>query len=248
MKEIVIMRHGESFWNLENRFTGWADVELSDLGKFEATRAGNDMRKRGMRFDIVFTSTLKRAIHTATLAMDIMDQVYVPMIKEWRLNERHYGALQGLNKADMAAKFGEHQVFEWRRSYDLPPPPLDEKEYQKFLSDPKYSMVPADQHPRVETLKGVIERVVPYWTQAIMTAARTKRVMVVAHGNSLRAILKHVEGISEEKICLLNLPTGVPILLKFDGNWNYVGREYIGDVAEIEKAIAKVEAQGHAHP
>jgi len=192
MREIVIMRHGESVWNLENRFTGWADVELSDEGEFEALRAGHDMRKRGMRFDLVFTSILKRAIHTAQLALDIMDQVYVPMIKDWHLNERHYGALQGLNKADMAAKFGEEQVFVWRRSYDLPPTELSDSEYEKFLADPRYSSVPREQHPRVETLKDVVARVVPFWTQAIMTAARDRRVLVVAHGNSLRAILKHI--------------------------------------------------------
>jgi len=248
MKQIVIMRHGESFWNLENRFTGWADVELDDEGNFEARRAGHDMRKLGIRFDVVFTSLLKRSIHTANLALDIMDQVYVPMIKDWHLNERHYGALQGLNKADMAAKYGEEQVFIWRRSYDLPPPPLTDAEYAKFLNDPKYASVPPESHPRVETLKGVIERVVPYWTEAIMTVARNKNVLVVAHGNSLRAILKHIENISEQDIPLLNLPTGVPILLKFDDDWRYLGREYIGDAAEISKAIAKVEAQGHAHP
>jgi 2,3-bisphosphoglycerate-dependent phosphoglycerate mutase len=248
MKQIVIMRHGESFWNLENRFTGWADVELDDEGHFEALRAGHDMRKLGFHFDVVFTSILKRAIHTAQFALDIMDQVYVPMIKDWRLNERHYGALQGLNKADMASKYGEHQVFEWRRSYDLPPPPLTDAEYAKFLADPKYSSVPPSEHPRVETLKVVVDRVVPYWTEAIMTVARTKSVLVVAHGNSLRAILKYIENISEEDIPLLNLPTGVPILLKFDDNWKYLGREYIGDQAEIAKSIAKVQAQGHAHP
>ena len=242
------MRHGESFWNLENRFTGWADVELDDEGTFEALRAGHDMRRRDMRFDIVFTSILKRSIHTAQLTLDIMDQTYVPMIKDWHLNERHYGALQGLNKSDMAAKFGEEQVFIWRRSFDLPPKPQTDAEHNKFLTDPKFASVPRENLPRVETLKDVVARVIPYWTEAIMTIARTQNVLVVAHGNSLRAVIKYLENISDDEICNLNLPTGVPILLKFSDDWKYIGREYIGDPTEIEKAIHKVESQGLHHP
>lgn len=247
MKEIVIMRHGESVWNLENRFTGWVDVELSKLGRTEAKNAGVELKKRNIAFDFVFTSTLTRAIHTANIVLSSIKQRNLPMIKEWRLNERHYGALQGLNKSDMAKKYGEEQVLIWRRSFDVLPPPLTDKDYNDFLSNSKFFDVPREMLPRSESLKEVIDRVIPFWTEAIMTVARTKKVLVVAHGNSLRAVLKFLENISEKDIVNLNIPTGVPILLKFDDNMNYIGREFIGDAKKIQEAISKVQKQGHTH-
>jgi len=244
MFKLVLLRHGESQWNRENRFTGWTDVDLSAAGTAEARDAGRLMKSLGYRFDIAFTSVLKRAIRTLWLGLEELDQMWLPVEKSWRLNERHYGDLQGLNKAETAAKFGEQQVLVWRRSYDIPPPALKPGDPRGEASDPRYVSVPV---PLTECLKDTVERVVPYWNSAIAPAIRSGRnVLIAAHGNSLRALVKHLDGISDAEIVSLNIPTAKPLVYELDGDLRPLTKYYLGNAEEIAKSIAAVASQGKA--
>jgi 2,3-bisphosphoglycerate-dependent phosphoglycerate mutase len=247
MYKLVLMRHGESQWNLENRFTGWTDVDLTDLGRDQARKAGQMLKDQGYEFDIAFTSVLKRAIRTLWIALDAMDAMYLPVHNNWRLNERHYGALQGLNKAETAAQYGDEQVLIWRRAYAIAPNPLalDDPRHPKF--DPRYARLSAQQLPATECLKDTVERVLPFWEETIAPAIRAgRRVMISAHGNSLRALIKHLDHVSEEDIVHLNIPTGQPLVYELDKDLRPIRHYYIGDPAEIAAAMAAVEAQGKA--
>jgi len=242
--KLVLLRHGESQWNRENRFTGWTDVDLSENGVAEARAAGQLMKGQGYRFDLAFTSVLKRAVRTLWIALDELDQMWLPVEKNWRLNERHYGDLQGLNKAETAAKFGEEQVLIWRRSYDTRPPALEAGDPRYEAGDPRYAGV---QVPPTECLKDTVERVVPYWQTAIAPAVRAgRRVLVAAHGNSLRALVKYLDGISDTAIVKENIPTGIPLVYELDGDLKPLKRYYLGDAAEIAKRTAAVASQGKA--
>ena len=247
MYKIVLMRHGESQWNLENRFTGWTDVDLTDLGRAQARKAGQMLKDQGYEFDIAFTSVLKRAIRTLWIALDAMDAMYLPVHNNWRLNERHYGALQGLNKAETAAQYGDEQVLIWRRAYAIAPNPLalDDPRHPKF--DLRYARLTAQQLPATECLKDTVERVLPFWEETIAPAIRAgRRVMISAHGNSLRALIKHLDHVSEEDIVHLNIPTGQPLVYELDKDLRPLRHYYLGDPAEIAAAMAAVEAQGKA--
>jgi 2,3-bisphosphoglycerate-dependent phosphoglycerate mutase len=247
MYKLVLMRHGESQWNLENRFTGWTDVDLTDLGREQARKAGQMLKDQGYEFDIAFTSVLKRAIRTLWIALDAMDAMYLPVHNNWRLNERHYGALQGLNKAETAAQHGDEQVLIWRRAYAIAPNPLalDDPRHPKF--DPRYARLTAQQLPATECLKDTVERVLPFWEETIAPAIRAgRRVMISAHGNSLRALIKHLDHVSEEDIVHLNIPTGQPLVYELDKDLRPIRHYYLGDPAEIAAAMAAVEAQGKA--
>jgi 2,3-bisphosphoglycerate-dependent phosphoglycerate mutase len=242
MHRLVLLRHGESVWNSENRFTGWSDVDLSPRGVDEARGAGRLLRAEGYRFDVAFTSVLKRAIRTLWIALDELDQMWLPVQKSWRLNERHYGALTGLNKAEMAAKFGEAQVLVWRRSYDTPPPALEPGDKRYEGADPRYRGVAV---PRSECLKDTVERVIPHWNDAIAPAIRAgRRVLVAAHGNSLRALIKYLDSVSDEEIVGLNVPTGIPLVYELDDSLKPVKHYYLGDPEEVARRIASVSAQG----
>jgi 2,3-bisphosphoglycerate-dependent phosphoglycerate mutase len=242
MHRLVLLRHGESVWNSENRFTGWTDVDLSPDGIGEARAAGRLLRKDGYRFDLTFTSVLKRAIRTLWIALEELDQMWLPEEKSWRLNERHYGALQGLNKAEMAAKFGEQQVLVWRRSYDTPPPELDAKDPRYEGNDPRYKGVAV---PRTECLKDTVARVLPYWNSTLAPAIRGgQRVLVAAHGNSLRALVKYLDNISDEAIVGLNIPTGIPLVYELDDSLKPRTHYYLGNPEEVAQRIAAVSAQG----
>jgi 2,3-bisphosphoglycerate-dependent phosphoglycerate mutase len=242
MHRLVLLRHGESGWNRENRFTGWTDVDLSAQGVEEARSAGRLLRAEGHAFDFAYTSVLRRAIRTLNLALEELGLHWIPVTKDWRLNERHYGALQGLNKAETAAKFGEAQVLVWRRSYDTPPPALEPGDPRHEASDPRYAGV---QVPRTECLKDTVARVIPYWENTIAATIRAgRRVLVVAHGNSLRALIKHLDGVSDADIVGLNVPTGVPLVYELDDRLRPLRHFYLGDAAEIEKRVAAVAAQG----
>jgi 2,3-bisphosphoglycerate-dependent phosphoglycerate mutase len=244
MFKLVLLRHGESTWNRENRFTGWTDVDLSEKGVEEAGAGGKLLASGGYRFDQAYTSVLKRAIRTLWIALDRLDQMWLPVEKSWRLNERHYGGLQGLNKAEMAAKFGEQQVLAWRRSYDTPPPALDASDERYEGKEARYAGVDV---PRTECLKDTVARVLPYWNATIAPTVRAgKRVLVAAHGNSLRALVKHLDGIGDAEIVGLNIPTGVPLVYELDDKLKPIKHYYLGDPAEIEKRIAAVSAQGKA--
>ena len=244
MHRLVLLRHGESDWNRENRFTGWTDVDLSPQGVEEARAAGRLLKAEEFAFDAAFTSVLKRAIRTLHLVLDELDLLWIPVEKNWRLNERHYGALQGLNKAEMAAKFGETQVLAWRRSYDTPPPALEPGDARDAAGDPRYAGVPV---PRTECLKDTVARVIPYWEGSIAPAVRAgRRVLVAAHGNSLRALVKFLDGISDEKIVSENIPTGIPLLYELDAGLRPLRHRYLGDQADVAKRIAAVSAQGKA--
>ena len=246
MAKLVLLRHGESDWNRENRFTGWTDVDLSATGVAEARAGGRLLKAEGYAFDLAHTSVLRRAIRTLWLALEELGQMWLPVEKSWRLNERHYGDLQGLNKAEMAAKFGEQQVLVWRRSYDTPPPALDPKDARYEGNDARYAGVPV---PRTECLKDTVARVVPYWESSIAPAVRAgKRVLVAAHGNSLRALVKHLDGISDEAIVKLNIPTGIPLVYELDAALKPARHYYLGDPAEVERRVASVAAQGKARP
>jgi len=245
--QIVFMRHGESQWNLENRFTGWTDVALSPKGIDEARRAGRLLREQGFAFDAAYTSRLRRAIHTLWLALDEMDQMWIPVHSAWQLNERHYGALQGLNKAETAAQYGDAQVLIWRRAYAIAPEPLGPGDPRESDQDPRYADVPQGQIPRTECLQDTVARVVPFWKQALAPAIRAgRRLVIAAHGNSLRALLQHLEQISEDEIVNLNIPTAQPMLIELDSNLTFLSRRYLGDPDEIARAIASVAAQGKA--
>ncbi len=244
MHKLVLLRHGESDWNRENRFTGWTDVDLSKTGLEEACAAGRLLKSSGYRFDAAYTSVLKRAIRTLWIVLEELDLAWIPVEKSWRLNERHYGALQGLNKAEMAAKFGEQQVLLWRRSYDTPPPPLAPDDPRSESCDPRYRGIPV---PAAECLKDTVARVIPYWEGTIAPAVREGRsLLVAAHGNSLRALVKYLDGIGDEDIVGLNIPTGVPLVYELDAKLRPLKHYYLGDANEIAKRLAAVAAQGKA--
>jgi len=245
MRKLVLLRHGESEWNRENRFNGWTDVDLSPAGIGEAQKGGRQLKADGYAFDIAYTSLLKRAIRTLWITLDQLDQMWLPVVKDWRLNERHYGALQGLNKAEMATKFGEKQVLVWRRSYDTPPPALDSTDSRYEGRDPRYSGIKV---PLTECLKDTVARVVPYWEQVIAPTVRSgKRVLIAAHGNSLRALVKYLDNIPDDKIVELNIPTGAPLVYELDDNLKPLKPYYyLGDAEEIARRAAAVAAQGKA--
>lgn len=245
--KLVLLRHGESAWNKENRFTGWTDVDLTDKGREEARKAGRLMKEAGFVFDLAYVSVLRRALWTLWLALDEMDLLWIPVEKDWRLNERHYGALQGLNKAETAAKYGDDQVKIWRRSYDTPPPALEESDERYPGHDPRYANVPKNQLPLTECLKDTVERFLPLWKETIAPQIRTgKRTIIAAHGNSLRALVMYLDKLSEKEVLELNIPTGVPLVYELDAELNPIKHYYLGDQAEIEAAMAAVAAQGKA--
>lgn len=245
MHTIVLIRHGESVWNKENRFTGWKDVPLSEHGHAEAIAAGKLLKAEGFTFDEAYTSVLQRAIRTLWHVMEQMDLMWVPVTRSWKLNERHYGALQGLNKAETAAKHGEDQVKVWRRSYDIPPPALEVSDERWPGHDRRYAGLSKSELPVTECLKDTVERVVPYWNAEIAPKIKAgRRLVVAAHGNSLRALVKHLDGISDEEIVELNIPTGMPLVYELDANLKPISRRYLGDAAAVEAAMAAVAAQG----
>ena len=247
MHKLVLMRHGKSQWNLENRFTGWTDVDLTETGREQARKAGELLKKEGYTFDLAYSSVLKRAIRTLWIALDAMDAMYTPVGVNWRLNERHYGALQGLNKAETAAKYGDEQVLVWRRAYAIAPEPLalDDERHPRF--DSRYAKIPADQLPATECLKDTVARVLPFWNESIAPAIRAgRKVLIAAHGNSLRALIKHLDNVSDDDIVNLNIPTGQPLVYELDDDLRPIRHYYLGDAAEIEAAMAAVAAQGKA--
>jgi 2,3-bisphosphoglycerate-dependent phosphoglycerate mutase len=247
MYTLVLLRHGESQWNQENRFTGWVDVPLTAKGVEEAKRAGALLKAEGLRFDLAYTSVLKRAIKTLWLALEELDQMWLPVTRSWRVNERMYGALQGLNKAETAAKHGDEQVKLWRRSYDTPPPAMDVSDPNWPGHDPRYADLDPAQIPTTECLKDTVERFLPYWESEIAPKVLSgKRVLIVAHGNSLRALVKHLEGISDQAIVELNIPTGVPRVYQLDAQLKPISSRYLGDAAAIERAAQAVAAQAKA--
>ena len=247
MKRIVLIRHGESQWNKENRFTGWTNVDLSEKGLQEALDAGKALKEAGFKFDIAYTSYLKRAVKTLNNVLDAMDLDWIPVEKTWRLNEKHYGMLQGLNKAETAAKYGDEQVLIWRRSYDVEPLPLPDADPNSATQDPRYADVPDQYVPRTEALKQCIERVMPFWECEIFPKLKTvDNIIVVAHGNSLRGVVKHLKGISDEAIVKLNIPTAVPYVFEFDDDLNLVRDYYLADPEELAAKQAAVANQGKA--
>ncbi|NIA53280.1 2,3-diphosphoglycerate-dependent phosphoglycerate mutase [Massilia sp. TW-1] len=247
MYKIVFMRHGESTWNLENRFTGWTDVDLTDKGVNEAKLAGRLLKEAGFTFDLAYTSVLKRAIRTLWLAMDEMDMMWLPVKNDWRLNERHYGALQGLDKGETAAKFGDEQVLVWRRSYDTPPPALEADDPRTSFDDPRYAGLDKAQIPLTECLKDTVARVMPAWNEEIAPAIRAgKQILISAHGNSLRAVIKMLDNISDADIVGLNIPNGTPLVYELDADLKPIRHYYLGDQAAIAAAMAAVANQGKA--
>ncbi|MDX2344835.1 MAG: 2,3-diphosphoglycerate-dependent phosphoglycerate mutase [Acidimicrobiia bacterium] len=243
MAQLVLLRHGQSTWNLENVFTGWTDVPLSEKGVEEAKAGGQIMKEEGLAFDVAHTSLLKRAINTLHLALLEMDQVWIPVVKHWRLNERHYGALQGLNKKQTSDQHGKEQVQVWRRSYSTPPPALDPMDERHPGNDPRYSWMPSDLLPATECLEDVVDRMLPYWFDAIVPDLRAgKQVIVAAHGNSLRALVMHLDGISEDDITGLNIPTGIPLLYELNEDLRPISSRYLGD-AEAAAAAAEAVAK-----
>jgi 2,3-bisphosphoglycerate-dependent phosphoglycerate mutase len=245
MYRLVLLRHGESTWNKENRFTGWTDVDLSEKGREEAREAGRLMAAEKFEFDLAFTSVLKRAIRTEWIALDEMDQMWIPEEKSWRLNERHYGALQGLNKAETAAKHGEAQVKIWRRSYDIPPPPLEPDDPRHPSRDRRYGEIPPDQLPLTESLKDTVARFLPCWHQSIAPQIKAgKKVLITAHGNSLRALVKYLDKVPDDEIVELNIPTGVPLVYLLNEDLKPLQHYYLGDPEAIKKAAAAVANQG----
>ena len=247
MHQVVLLRHGESEWNLTNRFSGWTDIDLTEQGVKEARAGGQLLKDEGFTFDIAYTSVLKRAIRTLWLVLDEMDLMWLPVVRNWRLNERHYGALQGLNKAETAAEHGDEQVLIWRRSYDVPPPALEQKDERNPGHDPRYNSLSREELPLTESLKECVERFVPYWQQTIAPdIIAGKRVLIAAHGNSLRALVKYLDDVSDEDIVDLNIPTGVPLVYELDDTLKPISHRYLGDAAEIEAAMAAVAAQGKA--
>ena len=244
MHKLVLLRHGESDWNKENRFTGWTDVDLSDKGRQEAHEAGVALKAEGYTFDVAYTSVLKRAIRTLWMTLDELDLMWIPVDRSWRLNERHYGALQGLNKSETAAKFGENQVKIWRRSYDIRPPALTPDDERCPGHDPRYKHLTAEELPLTECLKDTVQRFLPYWHATIAPAVREgKRVLIAAHGNSLRALVKMLDGMSESEIVEFNIPTGVPIIYDLDARLGSRGRRFLGDPAAVAAAAEAVRRQ-----
>jgi 2,3-bisphosphoglycerate-dependent phosphoglycerate mutase len=243
--KLVLLRHGESLWNKEDKFTGWTDVDLSDKGIDEAKEAGRTLKEKGYVFDVAFTSVLKRAIRTLWLVLDEMDLMWIPVYRSWRLNERHYGALQGLNKAEMSAKVGEEQVHIWRRSYDVRPPALDKTDKRYPGNDPKYAELGENELPVAESLKDTIARFMPYWHEVLAPTVKSeKRAIISAHGNSLRALVKYLDNISDSDIVNLNIPTGIPLVYELDEDLKPVKHYYLADEEKVEKAINKVVKQG----
>ncbi|HEY4145714.1 2,3-diphosphoglycerate-dependent phosphoglycerate mutase [Pinirhizobacter sp.] len=244
MHKLVLIRHGQSQWNLENRFSGWADVDLSEQGIEEAVEAGRLLMDAGFSFDIAHTSVLKRAVRTLWHVQDTMDQMWLPVVTDWRLNERHYGALTGLNKSETASKYGEEQVHIWRRSYDIPPPALEKS---TEIDDPRYAKLAPGQVPLTECLKDTVARVLPYWHEVLKPAVGSgQRVVVSAHGNSMRALVKYLDNIPDDEIVGVNIPNGVPLVYEFDADMKPVRHYYLGDAAAIEAKMAAVAAQGKA--
>ena len=247
MYKIVFMRHGESVWNRENRFTGWVDVDLTDKGIAEAREAGRILKEAGFSFDMTYTSVLKRAIRTLWLTLDEMDLMWLPTVHSWRLNERHYGALQGLDKAETAAKYGDAQVLVWRRSYDTPPMALDPSDERASYTDPRYAKLKREEIPLSECLKDTVARVLPVWNESIAPAIRAgKQILVSAHGNSLRALIKYLDNISDADIVGLNIPNGQPLVYELDADLKPIRSYYLGDSAAIEAAMQAVASQGKA--
>jgi 2,3-bisphosphoglycerate-dependent phosphoglycerate mutase len=247
MIKLVLLRHGESIWNKDNLFTGWADVDLSENGKIEAARAGELLKAEGFCFDVAFTSVLKRAIRTLWSTLDVLDLMWISVEHSWRLNERHYGALQGLNKAETAAKYGEEQVLIWRRSYDVRPPALTESDPRYPGGDARYRGLTQSELPLSECLEDTVARFLPYWHKTIAPAIQSgKRTIITAHGNSLRALVKYLDGISDQDILALNIPTGVPLIYELDGQLKPIRHYYLGDSEAIAKAMAAVANQGRA--
>ncbi|MGP8176192.1 MAG: 2,3-diphosphoglycerate-dependent phosphoglycerate mutase [Terracidiphilus sp.] len=247
MYKLVLLRHGESIWNKENLFTGWTDVDLSEKGREEATQAGLMLKEQGYCFDLAFTSVLKRAIRTLWMVLDEMDLMWIPVQRDWRLNERHYGALQGLNKAETAAKYGENQVKLWRRSYDIRPPALDEADPRYPGRDPRYRNVSKEQLPLSECLKDTVDRFLPCWHEVIAPSIRSgKQVLIAAHGNSLRALVKYLEDVPEQQIVDLNIPTGVPLVEELDDDLKSIRHYYLGDPAQIQQAVSRAASTGGA--
>jgi 2,3-bisphosphoglycerate-dependent phosphoglycerate mutase len=247
MYKVVLLRHGESDWNKENRFTGWTDVDLSEKGLQEANKAGDVLKKEGYVFDVAYTSVLKRAIRTLWITLEKMDLMWIPVYNSWRLNERHYGALQGLNKSETAAKFGEKQVLIWRRSYDVPPPALEKNDPRYPGNDPRYKSLTQSELPLTECLKDTVARFMPYWHDVIAPAIKSgKRVIIAAHGNSLRALVKYLDNVSEKDIIELNIPTGMPLVYELDNNLKPIKHYYLGDPEEVKKAMDAVASQGKA--
>jgi len=247
MYTVVLLRHGQSTWNLENRFTGWKDVDLSDQGRAEAREAGRLMKEAGLRFDLAFTSVLTRAIKTLGIALDEMDQLWLPVTKHWRLNERHYGALQGLDKAETAALHGDAQVKIWRRSYDIPPPPLGPDDERYLGNDPRYASLKPGEFPASESLKDTVARFLPYWQDAIAPAILSgRRVLIAAHGNSLRALVKYLDKVSDSDIVELNIPTGIPLVYELDDRLTPIRHYYLGDEKAAAEAAARVANQGRS--
>jgi 2,3-bisphosphoglycerate-dependent phosphoglycerate mutase len=245
MLKLVLLRHGESDWNKENRFTGWTDVDLSEKGRQEAHEAGATLKAEGYSFDVAYTSVLKRAIRTLWMTLDELDLMWIPVHRSWRLNERHYGALQGLNKSETAAKFGEDQVKIWRRSYDIPPPPLTPDDERYPGHDPRYKHLTAQELPLTECLKDTVARFLPYWHSTVAPAVREgRRVLIAAHGNSLRALVKYLDDVSEEAIVGLNIPTGMPLVYELHDDLKPLRSYYLGDPEKVKAAMEAVAAQG----
>jgi len=247
MYKLVLIRHGESTWNLENRFTGWTDVDLTPTGVSQAMSAGKLLKAEGWDFDVCYTSVLKRAIHTLWYTLDELDRTWLPVVKDWRLNERHYGALQGLNKADMAKQYGDAQVLVWRRSYDTPPPALEPTDARCERGDRRYAGLAPEQVPLTECLKDTVARVLPCWNERLAPAIRSgQRVLIAAHGNSIRALVKYLDGISDEAIVNLNIPNGIPLVYELDAELKPIKSYYLGDAEAAAKAAAAVANQGKA--
>ena len=245
MYKLVLIRHGESTWNLENRFTGWTDVDLTPTGVEQAKNAGRLLKEAGYEFDVAYTSVLKRAVWTLWHALDQMDRTWLPVVHNWRLNERHYGALQGLNKTDMAKQYGEEQVLIWRRSYDTPPPSLEASDPRSEVSDPRYAKLKEGQVPLTECLKDTVARVMPFWNEAVAPAIKHgKRVVIAAHGNSIRALVKYLDNIADDAIVGVNIPNGIPLVYELDADLKPIKSYYLGDAEAAAKAAAAVASQG----
>ena len=247
MYKLVLIRHGESTWNLENRFTGWTDVDLTDTGVAQAKQAGQLLKAEGYDFDVAYTSVLKRATRTLWHVLDAMDRTWLPVVHNWRLNERHYGGLQGLNKADMAKQYGDEQVLVWRRSYDVPPPALEANDPRSERGDRRYAALKPEQIPLTECLKDTVARVTPFWEEAMAPAIKAgKRIVVAAHGNSIRALVKYLDDVSDADIVGLNIPNGIPLVYELDANLKPIRHYYLGDAQAAAKAAAAVASQGKA--